>query len=130
MTGLAGQLPHKLLLIHPVLESFSPVDEDNWNFVAELPAEVQVHVDINLAPGKAAAAREFRKALFHDFTQVASFPGINDDTAEIWHAGLILAPRNTHFQTKQDHVARAPTPALSGRGVRSTSKHPRQQALG
>lgn len=102
---LAGQLAQELLLVHSILESFSAIDEDDRDLVVELATEIHVRVDINFAPGKSATARKLGKALFHDFTQVATFTGIDDDTGKQWHAGVILAPRNREIPDKTASAA-------------------------
>jgi hypothetical protein len=99
MTGwLAGELAEEFLLVHAVLEGFAPVDEDDWNFIVELAAQFVIGVDVDLVPGETAAARKFAEALFHHFTQVASFARVDDNTAEIWHASVILRGKITGFQ--------------------------------
>ena len=56
---LAGQLAEEFLLVHAVLESLATIDEDNGDFVVELPAEFGVGVNVNIAPSKTATAGEF-----------------------------------------------------------------------
>jgi hypothetical protein len=73
------------LLIHPILEGFATVDENNRDFVIELPPKIGVGVDVDLAPSEAAAAGELRKALLDDLAKVASLPGINQNSAEFRH---------------------------------------------
>ena len=94
---LAGQLLQEFLLVHVVLESFAAIDEDDRNFVVELAAKVRVGVNVDLMPGESSPARKLGQALFHHFTQVASFAGVNHDVAELWHAGEILARGNGVF---------------------------------
>jgi len=85
-TVLAIQFAEELLLVHAVFESFAAVNEDDGNLVVELAAEFGVGIHINLAPGEAAVAREFGQALLHDFAEMATFAGIDDYTAGLWHA--------------------------------------------
>jgi hypothetical protein len=61
------------------------VNKNDGDLVVELPAEFGVGVNINLVPGETAAAGELGEALLHDFTEMATFAGINHDTAGFWH---------------------------------------------
>jgi hypothetical protein len=79
---LAGELAEELLLVHAVFEGFAAVNKDDRDFVIKLPPELGVSVDVDLAPGEAAAARELSQALFDEFAEVASFAGIDDDLAK------------------------------------------------
>jgi hypothetical protein len=88
---LAGQLAEEFLFVHAVLESLATINEDDGNFVVELPAEFGVGVHVNVAPGKATTAREFGEAFFYNLAQMASFTGVNHDVAKLWHAGKSLA---------------------------------------
>jgi hypothetical protein len=83
----AGEFAEKFLLVHVVLEGFSPINKDHRDLVVELAAESGVGVDVDLLPGEAAAARELVEAFFDDFTQVASLARIDHDGARVWHAG-------------------------------------------
>jgi hypothetical protein len=87
--ALAGQSPKEFLLVHVVFESLSAVDEHHGNFVAELPAKFEIHVNVDLLPGKSAAARKLRQAFFHHLAQVASFAGIDNNGAGVWHAARL-----------------------------------------
>jgi hypothetical protein len=84
-TGSTGELAQKLLLIHVIFEGLVSVDEDNGDFIVELVAKLRVGIDVNFAPGKSAAAREFGEALFHNFAEMASFARVNDDSAGLRH---------------------------------------------
>jgi hypothetical protein len=95
---LAYQLAHELALVHAILERFAAIDKDDRDFVVELTAQLGGSVDVNLAPGEAATARELNKALFDHFAQVASLSRIDNDAPQIWHAWQILARRYTVFQ--------------------------------
>ena len=80
-----GQFPKEFRLIQPVLKSFMPVYEYDWDFVGELTLEAVVGFDVNFAPVKAAAALQLLELLFHDFAKVASLAGIHDHFAEQRH---------------------------------------------
>ena len=87
------------MLIHPVFEGFSPVDEDDGNFVRELAPEQIVGFNVNFAPAKATPALELCKLLLHDFTKVTSLAGIHDHFAEDGHRGE-SSKTNTGFPQK------------------------------
>ena len=74
-----------------ILEGFSAVDEDNWNFIVELPAEFDISIHVNFAPRKTSPARKLDEAFLHHFAEVAPFSGIYDDVARLLHCGRILA---------------------------------------
>lgn len=95
---LAGELAEEFLLVHTVFESLAAVDEDDRDFVVELAAEFVIGVDVDLAPGETAAPREFAEALFHHFTEVASFAGVDNNIARLWHAKVILRGKIVGFQ--------------------------------
>ncbi len=76
---LAGKFTQELLLIHPILEGFPPIDKDNRHFVVKLTTKFMVSIDIDFAPGKTSAARELGETLLDHLAQVAAFPGIDDD---------------------------------------------------
>jgi hypothetical protein len=94
----AGQLAQEFLLVHVVLEGFSPIDEDDRNFIVKLSAELEVRIDIDFTPGKASTTRELRETLFYNFAQMTALAGIHHDCARVWHAGEILARKNRGFQ--------------------------------
>ena len=83
---LTDQLTQKLPLVHPVLEGFPAINEDDRDFVVKLTAEFGIAVDVDLAPNEGAMARELGKTFLHHFAEVASLPGINHDCARLWHA--------------------------------------------
>jgi hypothetical protein len=89
---LAGELAQKLLLIHVILEGFSTVDEDDWNFVIKLPAQFVITINVNFLPGESASARKLAEAFLHQFTKMASLSRVNHHLAGFWH-GWIVAPR-------------------------------------
>jgi len=64
-----------------ILEGLAPVDEYDWDFIVELPAEFEVRVDIDFAPGESSATGKLVKTFLHHFTEVASFAGVDDDAA-------------------------------------------------
>jgi hypothetical protein len=70
---LTSQPPQEFAFIHSVLEGLTPVDEDDWNFVIELPAQLRVAIYIHFLPGKSAAPRELSEAFFYYFAKVATF---------------------------------------------------------
>jgi hypothetical protein len=83
----AGEFTEEFLLVHMVLEGFSPINKDHGDLVVELSAESGVGVDVDLLPDEAAAARQLVEAFFDDFTQVASLARVDHDGSGIWHAG-------------------------------------------
>jgi hypothetical protein len=78
---LAGQLPQKLPLIHPILKGLPPIDEHHRHFVIELSPQLAVTIHIYFLPGETAAAGELRKALLHQFAKVTTLPRVNHDLA-------------------------------------------------
>jgi hypothetical protein len=54
-SALAGQPAQEFLLVHAVLESFTAINEDDWNLVAELAAKFGVGVNVDLLPGESSA---------------------------------------------------------------------------
>jgi hypothetical protein len=90
---LAYELAQKLLLIHVILEGLAAINEDYWNLVIVLAAKVGVGVNVNLAPGKTAAAGKLGEALFHDFAKMTSLARINDNVSRLRHCAEILARR-------------------------------------
>ena len=91
-----------------VLESFAAIDEDDWDLVGELAAELIIAVDVDLLPGESAAAMQFGECLFDDLAEVTSFARVNNDVAEAGHA-VSVAIRVSLFQWS-DHSER-PTPS-------------------
>ena len=90
-TVLTGQLAQELVLVHAVFEGFAAVDEDYWDFVGELAAELLVGVNVNFVPNKACASLKFSQAFFDDFTQVAALARVHDDLAGSRHLGWIVS---------------------------------------
>ena len=86
-----------------VLEGFASIDKHDRNFVVILTPQFGIAVDVNFAPGKAAASRELRKALLYNFAQMAALARIDDDAWTFWHGEGIL--------TRLDRVV----PALGAR---------------
>jgi hypothetical protein len=84
--ALASQLAQEFLFVHAVLEGFAAIDEDDWDFVVELAAQVGVGVDVDFMPSEAAAARKLGQTLFHYFAQMTSLAGIDHDIARLRHA--------------------------------------------
>ncbi len=82
---LSSEFAQEFLLVHPILEGFASVDENDWNLVIVEAAEFRVGVDVDLAPVEAAAFVQLRQALLDDFAQVASATGIHDDLTGIRH---------------------------------------------
>jgi hypothetical protein len=82
----AGKLAEEFPFVHAVLEGLVPINKDDRDFVVELAAEFRVGINVDLAPGEAAAARELGEALLDQFTEVTSLAGIDDDVARLWHA--------------------------------------------
>src|SRR5271155_2641925 len=78
---LAGQLPQKFPLVHAVFEGLTPVDEDDRDFVIELPAQFVVAINIHFLPREAAAAGEFREAFLHQLAKMTTLPRVNHDLA-------------------------------------------------
>ncbi len=97
MRRLTGESAEEFLLVHTVFEGLAAIDEHDRNFIVKLAAKFGIGVDIDFLPGEAAPARQFVQALFHHFTQMTSFAGIDDDGSGIWHADWILTRRNRSF---------------------------------
>jgi len=95
---LAGEFAQEFLFVHAVFECFSPVDEDDGDFIVELAAKVGVGVHINFTPGEAAAARELGEALLHYLAEMTALARIYDDAARIRHAGRFYRGRIAVFQ--------------------------------
>jgi hypothetical protein len=87
--ALTGQLAEKFLLIHAVLEGFASVDEDDRDFVVELPPEFTVAIHIYFVPDEAPAARKFAKTLFHHFAQMAALSRVNHDLSLLQHEWIV-----------------------------------------
>ena len=103
-TASADESAQEFPLVHAVLERFATVDENDRNLVVELPAQFRIHIDVDLLPCKAAAARKLGEALFHHFAEMASLSGIYDDATRLWHAGEILARENRVIQQQIEGV--------------------------
>ena len=77
-----------------VLEGLVAVDEDDRDFIGKAAAKLVVRFHVNFAPGKSAAALQFRQRFLDDFAKMANFAGIKSDLAEAVHgrslAGLIV----------------------------------------
>jgi hypothetical protein len=95
--ALADELAEEFLLVHAVFKGLASIDEDDWDFVVELPAEFMVGIDVDFTPGESAAPRELREALFYDLAKMAAFAGVHDDVAKLWHAGSILTLKNAEL---------------------------------
>src|SRR5579863_5926324 len=100
---LAGQFAEEFPLVHAVLKRLAAVNEDDGNFVVELAAEFEVGVNVDLAPGEAAAAGELRQALFDHLAQMASLSRIDYNAPGVRHGG-ILARRFSGFQSGTGRV--------------------------
>jgi hypothetical protein len=98
---LASQFAEEFALIHVVLEGFVAVDEDDWDFVGEAAAQFVVGLNVDFAPGEAAAALQFGQGFLDDFAKVAAFAGVNHDLSQRLHgrslAGLIVGEK--HLET-------------------------------
>src|ERR1700733_14719541 len=88
----ARQLAQEFLLIHAVLEGFSPVDEYDWHFIIKLPAQITVAVYIYFSPRESASARELAEALLHQLAKLTSLARVNHHLAGFWHAGIVALP--------------------------------------
>ena len=82
---LAGELAQEIGFVHVIFEGFAAVDEDNWDFVGELAAELVVAVDVDFLPGESAAAVEFGERFFNDLAQVTPFARVDHDLAKAGH---------------------------------------------
>jgi hypothetical protein len=89
--NLVSQLPQKFFFIHAVLERLSAIDENHGNLVVKLAPKLVVGVDVDFPPDESTPARELGKALLYDFAEVAPFAGVDDDVADLGHAGKIVA---------------------------------------
>ena len=86
---LCFQPAQKIPFRHSVLEGFLAVDEDNRNFIAELPVQNGVGIYIHFPPSEAGAAFELGKRLFNDCAQVAAFSRIDDDLVQSAHIARV-----------------------------------------
>jgi hypothetical protein len=75
------------LLVHPVFESLSPVDENHGNLVVVETAHLGVRIDVDLTPVKTAALVQLHQAFFDNLAEMTSLAGINNDLAYGRHAG-------------------------------------------
>jgi hypothetical protein len=82
---LAGQLAQEFAFVHVVLEGFAAVDEDYGNLIGELAAQLIVAIDVDGAPGEAAAALQFGERFLDDLAKMAAFAGINDHLPGVGH---------------------------------------------
>ncbi len=88
----ARQLAQELALVHAVLEGFAAVDEYDWHFVVELPAQFCVAIHIHFLPGETTAARQFGEAFLDHFAQMTAPAGIDHDLAGLGHAAILTLP--------------------------------------
>jgi hypothetical protein len=79
---LAGQFFQEFLLVHPVLESLAPINENYRNFVGKLAPQSVVGFHVNFAPVKTTSALQLREFLFHDLAQVTPLAGIDNHFAK------------------------------------------------
>jgi hypothetical protein len=98
-SDLAGEFAEEFVFVHAVFEGFAAVDEDDWDFVGELAAELLIGVDVNFLPVEAAAAMEFGQRLLDDLTKVAAFAAVENDLTGVGH-GASLA----EFAVQSGHV--------------------------
>jgi hypothetical protein len=87
--SLAGELPQKFLLVHPVLEGFAAIDEDDGDLVVVLAAEFGIGVNIHIAPVETAALVEFDEALLDDLAEVTPLARIDDDFPVLHNLGSV-----------------------------------------
>jgi len=66
----------------PVFEGFSPVDEDDWNFLVVAALQLRVVVYIYFPQLKRGLLAEFAKLLFGLVAQVAADAGVEHDFRE------------------------------------------------
>ena len=123
---LADQLAKEFLLVHAVLEGFATIDEDDRDFIVELAAQFVIGVHVDFAPGEAATAGKLHKAFFHNFAEMATFAGIDDDAAWLWHARVILARKNATFYTQKALLCAGPKPWAAGIRIGGYARVPRQ----
>ena len=95
--NLVSQLPQKFFFIHAVLERLSAIDENHGNLIVKLAPKFVVGVDVDFPPNESTAAREFGKALLYNLAEVAPFAGVDDDVAELGHAGKIVAREKAKY---------------------------------
>jgi hypothetical protein len=67
------------VFVYAVFEGLAAVDEDYWNFVGELTAELVIGIDVDFLQIEATPAMELGQGLLHNFAQVAAFAGVNHD---------------------------------------------------
>jgi hypothetical protein len=94
---ISSQLPQKFLFIHAVLEGLSAIDENHRNLIVKLAPKFAVGVNVDFPPDESTAARQLGKALLYDFAQVTSFAGVDDDVADLGHAGKIVARKKAKY---------------------------------
>jgi len=95
--NLVSQLTQKFFFIHAVLERLSAIDENHGNLIVKLAPKFVVGVDVDFPPNESTAAREFGKALLYNLAEVAPFAGVDDDVAELGHAGKIVAREKAKY---------------------------------
>ena len=101
-TRLTGELAEEFLLVHAILEGLAAIDEDDRDFVVELAAKFEIGIDVDFAPRETAAPREFAQTFFHDFAEMTTFAGVNDDAAGLWHVSGILRGKIAGFQEQSE----------------------------
>jgi hypothetical protein len=94
---LVSQFPQKFFFVHAVLEGLSAIDENHGNLVVKLAPKFAVGVDVDFPPDEPTAARELGKALLYEFAEVTPFAGVDDDVAELGHAGKIVAREKAKY---------------------------------
>jgi hypothetical protein len=85
--GLAGQLAQEFAFVHVVLEGFAAIDEDYRDLIGELAAQLIIAIDVDVAPGEAAAALELGERFLNDLAKMAALAGINDNLPGVGHWG-------------------------------------------
>src|SRR5579862_4165828 len=86
---LTRQSTQKFLLIHPVLEGFAPVDEDDRHLVVELATEFAVAIHIDFMPDESSATREFVQTLFDHLAKMAALARIHYDLSGLRHIRIV-----------------------------------------
>jgi len=82
----SGKLAEEVGFVHAVLEGFATVNEDDWDFVGELTAQLVVAVHVDVLPGEATAAVQFGEGLFDDLAEVTSLARVEHDLAGFGHS--------------------------------------------
>src|SRR5215470_16371493 len=91
--ALARELAEEFPFVHPVLESLAAVDEDDWDLVGELAAQLFVGVYVDFLPAEQASALELDEAFLDDLAQMTALASVDQDLASVRHARSVAFSR-------------------------------------